>query len=120
MPAADPAIINFLKEVERFAVYEDAAVQTKFSGDAVEVISSSYLRTSAAAATEAQRQQAITGNVLARHQVRLKGRFQGLEGQTVTIKYPRLGYAAGRAFLVTTARIDFDSNDTILEGFVVL
>ncbi|RIK92500.1 MAG: hypothetical protein DCC73_12010 [Proteobacteria bacterium] len=120
MTAADPALINFLKEVERFGVYEDAAVKAKWGDDAVEVVQSSLLRDAAAAATEAQRQQGITGNVLARDQVRLKGIFEGLEGKTVTVKYPRLGYAAGRSFLVAAAAHDRDSNETILEGFVIL
>lgn len=120
MTAADPALLNFLKEVERYAPYEDAAVTAKWGDDAIEVQQSSFLRTLAAATAEATRQQGISGNVLGRDQVRLKGIYMGLEGQTITLTSDRMGYAGGLDMLVVSADVDLDTNQTIVEGFVVL
>lgn len=120
MTAADPAIINFLKEVERYAPYEDTGVTAKWGDDAIEVQQSSFLRTLAAATAEATRQQGISGSVLGRDQVRLKGIYMGLEGQTVTITSDRLGYTGGTLMLVRSSEVDLDQNQTVIEGFVVL
>lgn len=120
MAEAAPDILNFLKEAERFETADDAVVVAIWAEDAPEVRQSSYLRTAAAAAAEAARQQDLTGQALAMDTVRLTGVHIGLEGHVVTITAPQLGYDAGRAFLVLGSEIDLQGNQTILEGLVQL
>lgn len=110
----------FLKDIERFETAEDPAVATIWGDGTKEISQSSYIRNATDAATEATRQQALTGQVLARDTVRLHGTWLDLEGEVVGITKDRLGYDEGRRFLVLGSEIDFDAGTTVLEGIVAL
>lgn len=120
MAEAEAALLNFLKEAERFEAAEAPDILATWGEDAPEIRQSSYLRTAAAAAAEALRHQGLTGQALALDTVRLTGVHVGLEGKTVTVVAPQLGYDAGRAFLVLGSDIDLEADRTILEGLVIL
>lgn len=120
MPAAEPELLNFLRHAERYEAAEDSVIATRWGDDAGEVQQSSYLATKGAAAAEAARQQALTGNVLARDQVVVNGLYQGIEGTVILVTYPRHDYEFGRQMLVTAVEVDLDANTTVIEGLVVL
>lgn len=120
MSQADANLLNYLKSAELFERVADAAIDAAWGEDAVEVQQSSYLRTAAAALAEATRQQALTGQALARDQVRVAGLHEGLEGRTVRITAPDLDYQAGRDFLVLGVEVDEDAHVTVLDGLTVL
>lgn len=120
MPEADANLVNFLKDAERFAEAESAGVETTWGDDAAEERQSSYLRASADASAEVTRQQGLTGQVLADDIVRLKGVNTHLEGLVVTIINDQLGYQGGRLLLVLASDVDLETQETILQGLVVL
>jgi hypothetical protein len=96
----DTATIEWLKKGALFEAATDAGVAAAWGATAVEAEIISPLATSAAAATEAARQQAFWEGPMAVETHDVPGLRSDLLGLPVTIVADRLGYEGGLAVFV--------------------
>lgn len=116
----------YLRSPEKTASASAPAIIARWGTAAGDTAQSTPLVEDTATATEAARQLALLGSVMAEDQVLIEGLYFDLEGQVVTINYSHPGggtYFAGAssaAMLVTKARIDLNAGTTLLQGLIQL
>lgn len=126
MTAATLSRAEFLKSQERTIVVADATLQARWGDSAGDTRQSSSLTGASDASTEASRQLALLGSVMAEDQVLLEGLFFDLDGRVVTISYVApdggnyFGGAGSVNLLVTASTVDPASGTTLVKGLIRL
>ena len=117
---------EYLRSPEKAASARSATLIARWGEGAADTAQSTPLMEDAAAATEAARQLALLGSVMAVDQVLLEGLWFDLEGEVVTVDYSHpgggtfFGGAASVAILVIRSRIDLGAGQTLIEGLIQL
>jgi len=118
MPAPEISVAEYLRSARRTTTAEDAARAADWDGDAIELVSDSLLRSTAAASAEAARQLALYGQPLALEELVLAGLHFDLIGRWLEASRP--DSAERRRLYVVKSTVSLRDHQTIVEGYTPL